>query len=73
MNFWETKEWIEAKTYKQLVTDKLLSRIEYLKLVGSGNYSEEKYRQYLKSCKMGQRNKLKTGNSIPVEKPDSKL
>jgi len=49
MNFWEAKEWIEAKTYKQFITDKLLSRIEYLKLVGSGNYSEEKYRQYLKA------------------------
>lgn len=47
MNFWETKDWVEAKTVI-LKTEKLLSRIEYLKMVGSKNYSDEKYRQYLK-------------------------
>lgn len=51
MNFWETKYWIEAKT-KILRTEKLLSRIEYLKLVGYKNYSEEKYQAYLKVMKI---------------------
>jgi hypothetical protein len=46
MNFWETKEWIEAKTFI-LKTDKLLSRLDYLKHVGYKNYSEEKYQKYL--------------------------
>lgn len=44
--FWETKEWIEAKTFI-LKTDKLLSRLEYLKNVGYKNYSEKKYQKYL--------------------------
>ena len=48
MNFWETKKWTELKT-NQIKTDKLLSRVEYLRLVGYKNYSEEKYRDYLKS------------------------
>lgn len=46
MNFWETKDWIEAKTII-LKTDKLLSKIEYLRTVGWQNFTEEKYRQYL--------------------------
>ena len=46
MNFWESKSWIEAKTFT-LITVKLLSRIEYLKRVGHKNYSEEKYQKYL--------------------------
>lgn len=46
MNFWQTKEWIEAKT-TILKTEKLLNRTEYLRLVGSKNYSEEKYQKYL--------------------------
>lgn len=46
MNFWETKEWIEAKTFL-LKTDKLLSRLDYLKRAGYKNYSEEKYQKYL--------------------------
>lgn len=46
MNFWETKEWIQLKTFV-LKTGKLLSRVEYLRTVGWQNYSEEKYRQYL--------------------------
>lgn len=46
MNFWETKEWIEAKT-KILKTEKLLSRLEYLRLVGWKEYSEKKYKIYL--------------------------
>lgn len=47
MNFWETKSWIDAKTVI-LKTDKLLSRVEYLKLLGAKNYSEEKYLKYLR-------------------------
>jgi len=46
MNFWETTEWIEAKT-AQFTTDVVLSRVQFLKLVGSGNYSEEAYNKYL--------------------------
>lgn len=46
MNFWESKEWIEVKT-ATFITEKLLSRMEYLKRVGYKNYSEEKYQKYL--------------------------
>lgn len=46
MNFWETKEWIEAKT-TIIKTEKLLKRTEYLRLLGYKNYSEEKYQKYL--------------------------
>ena len=48
INFWETKEWIEAKT-NVLKTDKVLSRVEYLRLVGHENFSDQKYREYLKN------------------------
>lgn len=47
MSFWRTKEWIELKQFT-LKTDKILSRIEYLRLVTAKNYSEDKYREYLK-------------------------
>lgn len=50
MNFWETKEWVKLKTFI-LKTEKILSRIEYLKLVGHKNYSEEKYQQYLNTMR----------------------
>ena len=46
MNFWETKEWISLKTVV-LKTNKLLSRVEYLKQMGYKNFTEEKYQQYL--------------------------
>lgn len=50
MNFWETKEWILAKTIV-LRTEKLLNRTEYLHLVGYKNYSEEHYQKYLEAMK----------------------
>ena len=46
-SFWEQPEWIKMKTFVAK-TDKLLSRVDYLKLVGYKNYSDEKYKQYLK-------------------------
>lgn len=46
MNFWETKEWNYLKTFIAK-TDKILSKIEYLKLVGWQNFTEEKYKKYL--------------------------
>jgi hypothetical protein len=46
MEFWQQPEWIKMKTYIAK-TDKMLSKVEYLKLVGWQNYSEEKYRKYL--------------------------
>ena len=48
MNFWETKEWTEAKS-AQFTTDKILTRVEYLKQVGAGSYSDESYQKYLKA------------------------
>jgi hypothetical protein len=48
INFWETKEWIELKT-SDLKTDKLLSKVEYLRLVGAKNFTEESYRKYLET------------------------
>lgn len=48
MKFWETPEYVKLKT-KQPETDKLLTRVEYLKLVGYKNYSEEEYQKYVKS------------------------
>lgn len=50
MNFWETKDWITAKTVV-LKTEKILSRIEYLRLLGWKEYSEEKYQTYLRVMK----------------------
>lgn len=46
MNFWETKEWIKLKTFISK-TDKLLSKVEYLRLVGYKDFTEEKYKKYL--------------------------
>lgn len=48
MNFWEHPSWIEAKT-TQFTTDEVLSRVQFLKLVGSGNYSEDAYQKYLQA------------------------
>jgi len=48
MNFWQTYEWIKIKTFVAR-TEKLLSRVEYLRLVGWKNFSEEKYKQYLQA------------------------
>lgn len=50
MNFWETDEWIKLKTFVA-TTDRLLSRVEYLRLMGYKNYSPEKYKQYLEAMK----------------------
>ena len=46
ISFWETKDWIEAKT-SSVKTDKLLNRTEYLKMVGWKDYKEEDYLKYL--------------------------
>ena len=45
-NFWELPEWIKIKTFVAR-TEKLLSRVEYLRMFGWKNYSDEKYRKYL--------------------------
>ena len=50
MNFWEQPDWIKIKTFIAK-TDKLLSRAEYLRLVGWENYSEDKYQTYLRIMK----------------------
>jgi hypothetical protein len=44
--FWETPEWIRTKTLG-MKTDKLLTKIEYLKYVGAKNFTEEGYKKYL--------------------------
>lgn len=51
MKFWETEEWIKIKTTGQLITDKILSRVEYVKTVGAKYYSDESYNKYLKAMK----------------------
>ena len=48
MNFWQEQEWIKLKQSCVMKTERLLTRLEYLKEVGANNYSEEKYQQYLK-------------------------
>lgn len=48
MNFWETDDWIRVKTFIA-TTDKLLSRVEYLKMMGHKNYSDQSYQNYLKA------------------------
>lgn len=47
-NFWETPEWIKLKT-AEVKTEKLLSRVEFLRLVGAKNFSDEKYKKYLET------------------------
>lgn len=46
--FWETKEWLELKVPK-LKTNRLLTRVEYLRFIGHENYNEERYKVYLKA------------------------
>lgn len=48
MSFWQEAEWIKLKQSRTMKTERLLSRLEYLKEVGASNYSEEKYQEYLK-------------------------
>lgn len=43
--FWQTREWMEVKQ-RSIKTQKLLSRVEYVRTFGSANYTEEKYREY---------------------------
>lgn len=50
MNFWENPDWVKAKTIN-LKTEKLLSRVEYLKMFGWKEYSDEKYSKYLEIMK----------------------
>ena len=47
-NFWEQPEWIKIKTFIAK-TEKLLSRVEYLRLLGWENYSEQNYKKYLEA------------------------
>lgn len=54
MNFWETPDWIRLKSFVA-TTEKLLSRVEYLKLVGYKNFTDEKYKKYLKAMENKQR------------------
>lgn len=64
MNFWETDEWIKAKTHRTIITDKLLSRVDYLLLVGSKNYSDESYKKYLQAMER------KENDNSQIEKTD---
>lgn len=50
INFWQTPEWIKMKTFIAK-TEKVLSRVEYLKLMGCKNYSEDNYKRYLEIMK----------------------
>lgn len=54
-NFWETPEWISLKT-RQTKTEKVLSKTEYLKMVGAVEFTEEKYKEYLKVMATAQQN-----------------
>lgn len=63
MNFWEHPSWIEVKT-SPFTTDNVLSRVQYLKLVGSGSYSEKAYQNYLKAMA----EKLKEINNDSIQK-----
>lgn len=49
MNFWQEPDWIKLKQSCIMKTERLLTRLEYLKEVGANNYSEEKYKQYLEA------------------------
>ena len=50
MNFWETPEWVQLKTIaSHQQTDTLLSKTEYLRMVGAKEFTEEKYQAYLKT------------------------
>lgn len=45
--FWLTPEWIKLKTMGNK-TDKILTKTEYVKEFGAKNWSEEKYKEYLR-------------------------
>lgn len=45
-NLFKSREWMQIKTLS-IKTDRVLSRIEWLKEVGWESYSEEKYQEYL--------------------------
>ena len=47
----DKKEWIKIKTFIAK-TEKLLSRVEYLRMFGWKNYSEENYQKYLETMKL---------------------
>jgi hypothetical protein len=47
MNFWETPEWVKLKA-GTLKTERLLSRVEYVRRFGAKNYTPEKYEAYLR-------------------------
>lgn len=56
MNFWETDEWIALKTNDtDLLTEKILTKVEYLKKVGAGNFTHEGYQKYLEAMENKQR------------------
>ena len=47
-DYFKSKEWIELKqSCGAIKTDKVLTRIEYLKEVGAKNFTEKTYQQYL--------------------------
>ena len=52
-NFFNTDpDWLEAKKKASKITsDKTLTRLEFLRLVGKKRYSKEAYQQYLDSLK----------------------
>ena len=58
LNFWQEPEWIKLKSSEEK-TEKLLSRVEYLRLVGYKNYSDENYKKYLQTMKQGSEDCLK--------------
>lgn len=51
MNFWQEPEWIKLKQSCVMKTDRLLTRLEFLKEIGAKEYSEGKYQEYLKIMK----------------------
>lgn len=51
MNFWQEPEWIKLKQACVMKTERILTRLEYLKEIGSKEYTEEKYQEYLKIMK----------------------
>ena len=42
-------DWLSLKAEQSIKTDKLLSKVEYLKLVTASAFSETAYRKYVKS------------------------
>ncbi|MBK7380449.1 MAG: hypothetical protein IPJ03_15955 [Ignavibacteriales bacterium] len=58
MNFWQEPEWTKLKQSCVMKTERLLTRLEYLKEVGANNYSEEKYMNYIKTIKKNENEKI---------------